>query len=153
MARTNVPVGLVRRAAVPQPKRKRGGPRPDTGRRTAAGPPFVVRWHPAAEAERDASWPPQEQVAMFNAVEKLQAAGARLPFPHSSAVQGASGKGFRELRPRGGRSRWRPIYRQVTSTTFVVLAVGPEAAIDKAGFDAALRRAVQRFAEIELDGA
>ena len=46
-----------------------------------------------------------------------------------------------------------PDPRQVTSTTFVVLAVGPEAAIDKAGFDAALRRAAQRFTEIELDGA
>jgi hypothetical protein len=36
----------------------------------------VVRWHPAAEPERDASWPPEEKVAMNNAVQKLQAAGA-----------------------------------------------------------------------------
>jgi hypothetical protein len=115
------------------------------------GPPYVVRWHPDAEAERAASWPAPEKVAMNNAVEKLRAAGPRLPHPHSSAVQGDAGKGFRELRPRSGRSRWRPIYRQVTPDTFVIFAVGPEAEIDKSGFDAAVGRAAKRFDELELD--
>lgn len=117
----------------------------------SSGPPYVVRWHPRADAERDASWPAGEKVAMLHAVEKLQAVGARLGHPHSSAVQGESGKGFRELRPRAGRSRWRPIYRQVTASTFVVLAVGPEAQIDQAGFDAAVARAVARFDDLEAD--
>ena len=27
------------------------------------GPPYVVRWHPEAANERDASWPPEEKVA------------------------------------------------------------------------------------------
>jgi hypothetical protein len=115
------------------------------------GSPYVVRWHPAADAERDASWPEREKVAMFNAVDKLKAAGPRLGHPHSSAVQGEEGKGFRELRPRAGRSRWRPIYRQLTPDTFVVFAVGPEAQIDRGGFDGAVSRAVARFAELELD--
>jgi hypothetical protein len=110
-----------------------------------------VRWHPDADAERDASWPEGEKVAMWNAVDKLKAAGPRLGHPHSSAVQGETGKGLRELRPRAGRSRWRPIYRQVTPDTFVVLAVGPEAEIDSAGFDGAVSRAVSRLAELELD--
>jgi hypothetical protein len=36
-----------------------------------AGPPYRTLWHPAADAERDASWPPEEKVAMLHAVEKL----------------------------------------------------------------------------------
>jgi hypothetical protein len=88
---------------------------------------------------------------MQHAVEKLKAEGPRLMHPHSSAVQGAAGKGFRELRPRAGRSRWRPIYRRATPDTFVIIAVAPEATIDQRGFDAAVARAAERFAEIELD--
>ena len=70
--------------------------------------------------------------------------------PHSSALQGEQGRGLRELRPRGGRSRWRPIYRQVTPDTFIILAVGPEAQIDRPGFDAAVARAQRRLAQIDL---
>jgi hypothetical protein len=114
------------------------------------GPPYVVRWHPEAVSERDASWPPNEKVAMEHAVEKLKAAGPRLKFPHSSAVQGEAGKGLRELRPRAGRSRWRPIYRQVSADTFAILAVGPEGQIDRGGFDAAVARAAKRYAELDL---
>src|ERR1700742_2882776 len=109
------------------------------------GPPYVARRHPEADAERDASWPPEEKVAMLHAVQKLEAAGPRLGSPHSSAVQGDAGQGLRELRPRAGRSRWRPIYRRVSPSTFVILAVAPEAQIDSRGFDAAVRRAVERF--------
>jgi hypothetical protein len=65
---------------------------------------------------------------MWNAVDKLKVAGPRLGHPHSSAVQGDAGKGLRELRPRSGRSRWRPLYRQVAAGTFVILAVAPEGA-------------------------
>jgi hypothetical protein len=115
------------------------------------GPPYRALWHPAADAERDASWPPEEKVAMLHAVQKLEAAGPRLGSPHSSAVQGDAGQGLRELRPRAGRSRWRPIYRRVSPSTFVILAVAPEAQIDSRGFDAAVRRAVERFGKFELD--
>lgn len=115
------------------------------------GASYVARWHPAADAERDASWPAGEKVAMLNAAHKLEATGPRLGHPHSSAVQGEAGKGFRELRPRAGRSRWRPIYRQVTAETFVIFALGPEAQIDGRGFDAAVERAVARFADFEVD--
>ena len=86
---------------------------------------------------------------MFNAVAKLEAAGPSLGHPHSSAVRGEAGKGLRELRPRAGRSRWRPIYRQISETTFVIFAVGPEAQIDSRGFDAAVARAVKRHASLE----
>jgi hypothetical protein len=88
---------------------------------------------------------------MLNAVEKLKAAGPRLPYPHSSAVQGHQGNGFRELRPRAGKSRWRPIYRQVTMQAFVTFSMGPEAQLDQRGFEAAVQRAVERFADLEID--
>ena len=115
------------------------------------GPPYRALWHPEAEAERDGSWPPEEKVAMLHAVQKLEAVGPRLGSPHSSAVQADAGQGLRELRPRAGRSRWRPIYRRVSPSTFVILAVAPEAQIDSRRFDAAVRRAVERFGQLELD--
>jgi hypothetical protein len=115
------------------------------------GPPYRAVWHPEAEAERDASWPPEETVAMLHAVQKLEAMGPRLGSPHSSAVQGDVGQGLRELRPRAGRGRWRPIYRRVSPSTFVILAVAREAQINSRGFDAAVRRAVERFGQLELD--
>lgn len=129
---------------------KRSAPKLRVVKSDDPGPPYVVRWHPSAAAERDASWPPEEKVAMEHAVQKLQAAGPRLMHPHSSAVQGVAGKGLRELRPRAGRSRWRPIYRRVTPDTFVIFAVGPEAQIDSGGFSAAVDRAARRFAELDL---
>lgn len=135
-------------------KRSKGSRRPKAplsgpARQADPGPPYVVHWHPGAAAERDASWPPSEKTAMFNAVEKLEASGVRLGHPHCSAVQGVAGTGFRELRPRAGRSRWRPIYRQVTPQAFVVFAVGSEAGIDQRGFDDAVDRAVRRFADFD----
>lgn len=42
------------------------------------------------------------------------------------------------------------MYRQATPDTFVIVAVGPEAEIDKGGFDAAVNRAVERFEGLQL---
>ena len=88
---------------------------------------------------------------MLHAAGKLEAAGPRLGHPHSSAVKGELGQGFRELRPRAGRSRWRPIYRQVNPSTFVIFAVGPEVEIDSRGYRTAVARAVERFGQLEVD--
>jgi len=115
------------------------------------GPPYNVLWHPEAVAEREASWPADEIAAIEHAVEKLRQIGPRLRHPHSSAVQGETGRALRELRPRAGRSRWRPIYRRVRPDTFVILAVGQEAQIDQAGFQSAVVRAQQRFRELAID--
>jgi hypothetical protein len=57
---------------------------------------------------------------------------------------------LRELRPRAGRSAWRALYRQV-GEVFVVAAVGPEARSDPRGFERAVRRALQRLADLEED--
>jgi hypothetical protein len=115
------------------------------------GPPYLVVWHPDAAGERDASWPAAERVAIINAVQKLEADGPRLGHPHSSAVQGTAGQGLRELRPKAGRSRWRPLYRRVSPSTFVILAVAPEAQIHSRGFDTAVARAVVRLGQLEPD--
>ena len=86
---------------------------------------------------------------MLNAVEKLEAAGPTLPFPHQSGVQG--GEKLRELRPRAGRSPWRGFYRRI-GDMFVVAAVGPEAASDRRGFDRATADAVSRLETIQAEG-
>jgi hypothetical protein len=135
-----------------KPKKKaKSRPEVETGEPVKdPGPPYAALWHPEVEAERDASWPAGEKVAMLHAVQKLEAAGPRLGHPHSSAVRGDMGRGFRELRPRAGRSRWRPIYRRVNPSTFVIFAVGPEAQIDSRGYDAAVARAVERFGQLDV---
>lgn len=89
---------------------------------------------------------PREKVGLMNAEAKLAAFGPNLPHPHSSAVRGADR--LRELRPRGGRSPWRALYRQV-GDEFVIAAVGPEALVDPRGFITACRRAEQRLADFE----
>jgi hypothetical protein len=113
------------------------------------GPPYEVLWHPAANAERAAISDAAERAAIQHAREKLEAVGPRLGAPHSSAIKGEDGAGLRELRPRAGRSRWRPIYRQVGPGTFVILAVTPEAEIDGRSFDGKVRDARRRFDELE----
>lgn len=75
-----------------------------------------------------------------------EAAGPALPFPHSSNVQGAVN--LRELRPRGGRSRTRVLYRQI-GAVFVIGVIGPEAKVNPKGFKKAVRDAEQRLDEIE----
>jgi hypothetical protein len=113
-------------------------------------PPYEVLWHPAADSEQAAIADPAERVAVQHAREKLEALGPLLGAPHSSAIKSDGGAGLRELRPRAGRSRWRPIYRQVQPETFVILAVAPEAQIGRRAFDRAIRDAKQRLGELEL---
>ena len=58
------------------------------------------------------------------------------------------GSSSRELRPRAGRSPWRPLYRQL-GNRLVILTVGPEAQVDSRGFDDAVGRAQTRFGALE----
>jgi hypothetical protein len=99
-----------------------------------------------AENERRAM-PMRERQAMIAAVEKLEQVGDRLGSPHSSAVKGA-GATLRELRPRGGRSPWRAFYRRI-GDVMVVGAIGPEAGVDRRGFNRAVDAAVVRLAGFE----
>ncbi|HYM46270.1 MAG TPA: type II toxin-antitoxin system RelE/ParE family toxin [Solirubrobacteraceae bacterium] len=129
--------------------RRSSEPRPASERVTDPGPPYEVLWHPIADTEQAAIPDAAERVAIQHAREKLQALGPRLGAPHSSAVQSEKGTGLRELRPRAGRSRWRPIYRRIQPRVFVILAVAPEAQIDKRGFDETVRNAKQVFEHLE----
>ena len=104
-----------------------------------------VYFHRAARAELDAL-PAAEQRAIDHAVEKLEAVGAQLPFPHASKVRGAAT--LFELRPRGGRSSWRAFYRQV-GPAMVIAAIGPEARTDARGFARAVKAALQRLSAIQ----
>ncbi|MDA8314364.1 MAG: type II toxin-antitoxin system RelE/ParE family toxin [Actinomycetota bacterium] len=112
---------------------------------TTGGWPY--RYLAEAVEEREALVP-KERAALINAEIKLAVFGPNLPFPHSSVVQGADR--LRELRPRGGRSPWRALYRRVGGE-FVIAAVGPEAQVDPRGFAAACRRAEARLAEMESE--
>jgi hypothetical protein len=113
------------------------------------GPPYEVLWHPAADAERAAILDAAERTTIQHAREKLEALGPRLGAPHTSAIRGEDGSGLRELRPRAERSRWRPIYRQISPRIFVILAIAPEALIDNRGFDQKVRNAQRRLEELD----
>jgi hypothetical protein len=106
---------------------------------------WIVLYHPEAQAELLAL-PANEQVAIGHAVEKLEALGPALPYPHSSAV--VSAVSLRELRPRGGRSRWRAFYRQI-GPAFVIGAIGPEAQVNARKFRKAVDEAVRRLDEVK----
>lgn len=110
---------------------------------------WVVRWHNGARAELQAISDTRERVAIAHVIEKLQVEGPALRSPHQSAVMGAGGSGLRELRPRRGRSRWRPICRRLAEQAFVVLSVAPEAEIDGPGYRRAVRVAQHRLARLE----
>ncbi len=107
-----------------------------------------VLFHPDARAELD-GLPSRERVALLHAVDTLIALGPTLPFPHQSSVQGA--EDLRELRPRAGRSAWREFYRRM-GDVFVIAALGPEAAVNKRGFDRATQEAVTRLADVSAEG-
>lgn len=83
-----------------------------------------------------------ERKAIFNALEKLRLLGDRLAPPHMKPLQGVAE--LCELRPRQGRSDWRPIYVR-RGDVFIVLA------IDRHGnFDDLVTRARQRAAQYRV---
>lgn len=108
---------------------------------------WSVVYLPEARAELEAL-PGAERAAVINAVEKLQALGETLGYPHTSAVRGTVG--LRELRPRSGRSPWRAFYRRIGGV-LVIGAIGSEAQHDRRAFDRAVRRAEERLREVEDD--
>lgn len=110
---------------------------------------WEVAWHPKALDEKNAIEDVAERVAIAHVIEKLEVDGPALRSPHQSGVKGEEGSGLRELRARRGRSRWRPLYRRTDEALFAILAVGPEAEIDKAGYAKAVRLAKQRLKRLE----
>lgn len=115
-------------------------------RKRASG--YEVRWHKVADAEHAAITDGRERVAIDHAIEKLKVDGPALRAPHQSGVKSNTGEGLRELRPRQGRSRWRPIYRRF-GEFFVILAIAPETEIDPAGYDRQVGEAQKRRQSLE----
>jgi len=110
---------------------------------------WEVAWHPKALDEKNAIEDTAERVAIAHVSEKLEVDGPALRSPHQSGVMGEEGSGLRELRPRRGRSRWRPLYRRADEALFAILSIGPEAEIDNAGYAKAVRLAKQRLKRLE----
>lgn len=106
---------------------------------------MIVLFVPEAVDEYG-TMPPRERAAMLHAIEMLRAVGSSLGAPHSSSIRGSHGS-LRELRPRGGRSPWRAIYRQ-RGDLMIILAVGPEAIQDRRGFERMVANAESRAAEL-----
>ena len=105
-----------------------------------------VRFHHEARGEFNAYPSLAEKEAMQVALRRLELFGAELGYPHTSHVAGSPG--LRELRPRGGNSPWRAFYRQV-GARMLVAAFGPEARVDRHGFDRAVGLAAERIADYE----
>ena len=95
--------------------------------------------------EFDRLEPTRERDAIGNVLAKLAVDGSLLPFPHASHIAGSR---LRELRPRRGRSPWRPIYTRI-GDGFVILGIAPEAGGDPRGFAVGVIHAEQRLAALE----
>ncbi len=100
--------------------------------------------------ERDDIEDAGERLAIMAAEEKLKQFGRYLPAPHSRAVEGKEDRGLRDSRPRGSKSRSRPLYRQIGPEAFVILGVALEVQTDQAGYNLTIRHALERFAELEI---
>jgi hypothetical protein len=114
------------------------------------GPPWEVVFHPDGHKELQLlkRQGDSDHAAVLAVIEKLKIHGPALKSPHQSGVKGDLGNGLRELRPTGGRTLVRPLYRRFDNV-YVILAIGPEAMIDERGFVNALKRAQERRKNIE----
>ncbi len=93
---------------------------------------------------------PREYRAAERAISRLLRFDDALGFPHSSGVRSSAVRGLRELRPRQGRSRWRPLY-VITAGGIQLAALAPEATRDPVGYRRAVDRAAQRLSEMTAE--
>ena len=109
---------------------------------------FYARRHPKFDAEmlellRRA---PREYRAAERAILRLLEVGDAFGFPNSSSVRSSPVRGLRELRPRQGRSQWRPLY-VIAGSDVCMLALATEASHDPIRFRRAVNRAAERLSE------
>jgi hypothetical protein len=90
---------------------------------------------------------PREHRAVTRTISRLLQFGDALRFPDSSSAPSSSVRGLRELRPRRGRSRWRPLY-MITAGGIQFAVLDPEATRDPVGYRRAVDRAAQRLSEM-----
>ena len=106
--------------------------------------PLIVVYDPDAVVElATAVKSKEERKAIFNAVDKLRQLGEQLAPPHMKPLKGHEAAGLRELRPRQGRSDWRPLYIR-RSRGYVILAIDRHD-----NFDALVARAQRRAAQYD----
>lgn len=117
----------------------------------AVGTPatWEVRWHPRAQSEKRAIGDVKARVAMLTRSRSSKSTAQGCGVRTRVRSWGDDGSGLRELRPRRGRSRWRPIYRRLNEDLFAILSIAPEAEMDKAGYGRAVRAAKRRLAQLE----
>ena len=88
---------------------------------------------------------PRDQGDVQHVIKLLELMGIQLPFPHSSALNGAR-YGLRELRPRRGESPLRIIYAFDPHREAVILLGGDKGA-DKRFYDRVIPVAEALFEE------
>lgn len=102
----------------------------------------LVYWDKEAVEEFGAYKEPRARKAILSIVDILSQTGAQITEPHAKKVRIANK--LYELRPGGGKILARPLYARVEESTFVVLAIAPEADEDPKGFETAVERARER---------
>jgi hypothetical protein len=103
---------------------------------------FTVVYDPDAAVELATSVKSKEErKAIFNVVDKLRQLGEQLVPPHMKPLPGPGG--LRELRPRQGRSDWRPLYVR-RGSGYVILAIDRHD-----NFDALVARAQRRAGQYD----
>jgi hypothetical protein len=90
---------------------------------------WLVQYIPEAVVDFQAIQARKERVGILNAVDKLVALGPRLGRPHMKSLRGEPN--LMELRPRQGRSPFRPIYGRFDDG-FKILAIAEKSDFDKA---------------------
>jgi hypothetical protein len=114
-----------------------------TGRTKPPGPSgWLVEYHSQAVEEYQALRDAKQRKGILTIVDILRQLGPKITEPHMKPVAG-TGK-LRELRPGGGKTLVRPLYFRFDDRTFKVVAIAPEAQVDRSGFESAVQRAVAR---------
>lgn len=99
--------------------------------KSQASDTWVVVYDPRATKEFAEAYRKDKGLAVpiEHAIEKLVALGPKLPWPHSSNVEGDQ-TGLRELRPGRGDSAYRPLYRRF-GRFFVILGLAHKSSFAK----------------------
>lgn len=107
----------------------------------------VAYFHTQAALDLETIRDRAERASIHRAVAMLSQNGHRMAMPHARKITGADG--ICELRPKSGRSRWRPLYAAADDGLFVVLVIAPEARVDGNGFRRAVEKAQKLMAELQ----
>jgi hypothetical protein len=103
---------------------------------------WLVEYHFEAIVDYNALRDAKQRKGVLTIVDILRQLGPKITEPHMKPVGGTDK--LRELRPGGGKTLVRPLYFRFDERTFKILAIAPEAQVDRSGFDSAVQRAKAR---------